>query len=95
VSITIGFTAPVKDRSEVGPHELLPTFGFSPTPSALKRSAHFSVVALAFSVVIGLPFYAAEKPEKSPAGDDRSRNIAFPPHKNKAGRPNRSPRSVL
>jgi hypothetical protein len=52
---------------------LLLTFRFSSTPparfplaSSLKRSAHFSVVAFDFSVVINLLFYTAEKPEKSP-----------------------------
>jgi hypothetical protein len=68
VLITIGFTAPVKDRSEVGPHEMLPTFGISSNLSApsslsasVRRSAHFSVVALDFSVVPNLLF----KPQKN------------------------------
>jgi hypothetical protein len=72
-SFTISFTAPVKDRTEVGPHEPLLTSGFlstpsprCPLPSSLKRSAYFSVVASIF-LWWGAPFFTPQKNQKNRA----------------------------
>ncbi len=102
VSITIGFTAPVKDKSEVGPHELLLTFGFSSTPPALflfplpsKAQCPFFCGRVRFFCGDQLLFYTAEKPEKSPDRGVRGPGCAARPYKNRAGRPIWSPRSVF